>query len=416
MARASSLLKPIVSELQGEAAFAYLAKAKRLEAEGRDVISFAIGQPDTPVPGHVIEAAKEALDEGFTGYTETPGIPELRGAIADYLNERYGSDVRPDEILVTTGAKAAIFLAIASFLGPGDEIVVPEPSFPAYPEVARLFGARPVYVPLKLRSPARGFELDVEGIERALSPRTKMVVVNNPHNPTGALFPPDQVDEIMDLARRRGFLVLADEIYDNFVYGPAFKSFLSHEDWRDHVVYVNGLSKTFSMTGWRLGYLVLGGELASRVARLAVNVYSCAVSFAQKAAVRALRGPWEPVRRNLELFRERRDAVVRELSSVPGFEVPVPHGAFYVFPRVAKLLSEAGVTAEGLVDYLLYEVAVATLPGSVFPDKAGRQHLRLSFAVSVDRIREGVRRIRDAVERLLNEGPGPLRRGRDARG
>ncbi len=398
----SSGLKPVIAELLGEAAFAYLAKANQLARQGRDVINFGIGQPDLPTPEHIREAAKKALDEGFTGYTETAGIPELREAIADYLNQRYGSDVKPDEIIVTTGAKTAIFLAIAGYIGPGDEIVVPEPSYPAYPEVARFLGAKPVFVPLKWAGEEKGFLLDIEALESAITPKTKMIVINNPHNPSGAVFPPEQLDEIMDIARRRKLLVLVDEIYDNFVYeGARFKSFLSYGDWRDYVLYVNGLSKTFSMTGWRLGYLVVRRDVAEKLKRLAVNVYSCAVSFAQKAAVEAYRGPWEPVREMIRLFEERRNAIVEELRRVPGFEVAKPLGAFYAFPRVAKLLEQLGMGVEELVDRILYEKAVATLPGTAFPDRAGKDYIRFSFAVSVERIREGVRRIRDLVEELL---------------
>ncbi len=395
-------LKPVVGELLGEAAFAYLARANELARQGRDVINFGIGQPDLPTPEHIREAAKRALDQGFTGYTETAGIPELREAIAEYLNSRYGSDVRPDEVIVTTGAKTAIFVAIAAYLGPGDEIIVPEPSYPAYPEVAKLLGARPVYVPLRWEGETRGFSLDVEALERALSPRTKMIVINNPHNPSGTVFPPEQLDEIVELARRRGVLLLVDEIYDNFVYREArFRSLLSYGDWRDVVIYVNGFSKTFSMTGWRLGYLVVRREVAEKLKRLAVNVYSCATSFAQKAAVEALRGDWGPVRRMVALFEQRRDVMVEELRRVPGFEVARPLGAFYAFPRVRRLLEWLGTDVEALVDKLLYAKAVAVLPGTAFPDKAGRDYVRLSFAVSADRIREGVRRIREFVEEAL---------------
>ncbi len=399
---AHSYLKSIIGELQGEAAFAYLAKANQLAREGRDVINFGIGQPDLPTPKHIREAAKKALDEGFTGYTETAGIPELREAIADYLNERYGSDVKPDEVIVTTGAKTAIFLAIAAYLEPGSEIIVPEPSYPAYPEVARFLGAKPVYVPLKWNGPEKGFSLDIEKLESSITERTRMIVVNNPHNPSGAVFPPEQVEELMDIARRKKILILADEIYDNFIYEDArFKSFISFGDWRDYVLYVNGFSKTFSMTGWRLGYLVVRHDVAEKLKRLAVNVYSCAVSFAQKAAVEALRGPREPVREMMKLFKERRNVIVEELRRVPGFEVAKPLGAFYAFPRVSKVLEETGLTVEQLVDRILYEKAVATLPGTAFPDKAGRDYIRFSFAIDVARIREGVKRIRELIETLL---------------
>lgn len=396
-------LRGVVESLRGEAGFAYIAKARRVEREkGIRVISFGVGQPDIPTFPHIIEEGKRALDERFTGYTETAGIPELREAVADYLNSRYGAGVSPDEVIATTGAKTAIFLAVAAFLDPGDEILVPEPSYPAYAEAARALGARPRFVPLRW-VPGAGFELDLEALEEAVTPRTKMVVLTNPHNPTGALFSPSQVDGLMEIARRKGLIVLADEIYDNFVYEGVFRSVLEHSDWRDYVLYVNGHSKTFSMTGWRLGYLVARREVAQKLTRLAVNIYSCAPSISQRAGVAALRGPWEPVREMVEEFRRRRDVVVEELSRIPGFEAYRPMGAFYVFPRVARLLEELGMSTEQLVDHMLEERGVVMLPGTVFPEQAGEGFVRLSYAVSVEKIREGLARVREEVERLLEQ-------------
>ncbi len=396
-------LRPVVESLRGEAGFIYIAKAREVASRGVKVISFGVGQPDIPTFDHIIEEGKRALDERFTGYTETAGIPELRQAIADYLNDRYGAGVEPDEVIATTGAKTAIYLALAAFLDPGDEILVPEPSYPAYPEVARALGAVPRFIPLRWLGPGKGFELDLEALEAAVTPKTKMVVLTNPHNPTGALFSPRQVDELLDLARRRNLIILADEIYDNFVYEGGFRSVLEHGDWRDYVLYVNGHSKTFSMTGWRLGYLVARREVARKLTRLAVNIYSCAPSISQRAGVAALRGPWEPVKRMVEEFRRRRDAIVEELSKVPGFEPYTPKGAFYIFPRVQSILDQTGMSTEEFVDHLLYSRGVVTLPGTVFPEKAGEGFIRFSYAVSIDKIREGVARIREEVERLLEK-------------
>lgn len=403
MSAVEKLIRPVIAGLRGEAGFLYIAKARELARRGVDVISFGVGQPDIPTFDHIIEEGKGALDDRFTGYTETAGIPELREAIAEYLNTRYQADVEPDEVLATTGAKTAIFLAVAAYLGPGDEVVVPEPSYPAYPETARAMGARPVFVPLKWRGRDHGFELDVEAIEEAVTERTKMIILTNPHNPTGALFGPEQVEAVLEIARRHGLVVLADEIYDNFVYEGGFRSILSFSEWKDHVLYVNGHSKTFSMTGWRLGYLVAAKPVIDRIKKLAVNVYSCPPSISQRAGVAALRGPWEPVKKMVEEFRRRRDVVVEELRRVPGFEVAVPRGAFYVFPRVARVLEETGMSTEEFVDHLLYSRGVVTLPGTVFPEKAGEGFIRLSYAISVERIREGVGRIREEVERLLAE-------------
>lgn len=394
--------KPIVAELLGEKAFAYIAKARELSGKGYRVISFGVGQPDIPTYDHIIEAAKEALDERFTGYTETAGIPELRNAIADYLNSRYGADVKPTEIIVTPGGKGAVFLAVSSYLSPGDEIIVPEPSYPAYPEVAKFLGAKVTYVPLKWLGPERGFELDIELIRKSITPRTKIIVVNNPQNPTGALFSPKQVEEMMEIAKEYNVSLLVDEIYDNFIYDNApFRSFMSFPEWRDYVIYTNGFSKTFSMTGWRLGYLVVREEVATKLTRLAVNIWSCTVSFAQKGAVAALRGPWEPVKEMVKLFEKRRDLIAKKLSEIPGFEVWPSKGAFYILPRVRKVLDEVGISVEELVDNILYNKHVVTLPGTAFPDTAGKDFIRLSFATSLEAIEEGVEKIKEGVEELL---------------
>ncbi len=312
--------------------------------------------------------------------------------------------MKPSEIVVTPGGKGAVFLAVSSYLNPGDEIIVPEPSYPAYPEIARFVGAKPVYVPLKWLGPEEGFALDVDLIEKSITDKTKIIVVNNPHNPSGALFSPKQVERIMEIAREHNVAILVDEIYDNFIYdGAPFKSFMSFEDWRDYILYVNGFSKTFSMTGWRLGYLVVREDVATKLTRLAVNVWSCTVSFAQKGGVAALRGDWEPVKEMVKLFQERRDAIAKKLREVPGFEVWPSKGAFYLFPRVKKVLDQAGIDVEEFVEKILYSKYVVTLPGTAFPDTAGKDFIRLSFAVSVDKIEKGIERLKEGVEELLSK-------------
>jgi aspartate aminotransferase len=394
--------KEILQYLGGEAAFAYLAKAKELEKKGMKIVNFGIGQPDIPTFEHIINAAKEALDSRFTGYTETAGIYELREAIAEYLNNRYSSDVQPSEVIVAPGAKAALFLALSAYLREGDEVLVPEPSFPAYPEVAKFLGAKPIFIPLKWLGRERGFKLDLESIERAITPKTKMIVINNPHNPTGAVFSSDEVEWVMDLARRKKIIVLADEIYDHFIYDDLkFKSFLSFPDWRDYVLYVNGFSKTFSMTGWRLGYLIARKEVMPRLTVLAVNVYSCATSFVQKAAVVALKKSEEDVNKMIELFRKRRDLICSRLGGVRGFEVWPSKGAFYVFPNVGKVLNELNITVEEFVNRLLISKGVVVLPGTAFPETYGKNFIRLSFAVDFTSIEEGVKRIKEFVEELI---------------
>jgi len=396
-------IRECISGLLGEKGFAYIARARRLKAEGKDVISFGVGQPDIPTFDHIVEAGIDALRRRFTGYTETQGIPELRQAIADYLNERYGSDVRSDEVLVTIGTKGAAFLALAAYLRPGDEIIVPEPTYPVYSEAPKFLGAKPVYAPLKWLGPERGFALDLELIESLITPRTKAIAINNPHNPSGAIFEAKQLDRIMELAREKGLVVIVDEIYDNFIYEEGvFKSFMEYPDWRDYVVYLNGFSKTFSMTGWRVGYLVSRREVVNSLTKLAVNVWSCPPSISQAAAVAALKGDWTPVKEMIRLFKERRDVMVSELRKVPGFEVWASKGAFYEFPRVSKVLREAGLSVEEFVDYLIDKYYVVTLPGTAFPNTAGKDYVRFSFCVSKERIVEGIRRVAEAVENLLS--------------
>ncbi|MCE4621677.1 MAG: pyridoxal phosphate-dependent aminotransferase [Desulfurococcales archaeon] len=389
-------------EIEGETAFSFLALAREMESRGRRVISFGIGQPDYPTPSHIREAAKRALDEGFTGYTETAGIPELREAIAEYLNDRYGADVRPDEIVVTTGAKTAVFLALAAYVKPGDEVIIPEPSYYAYAQVVKLFGGRPVFVPMTFE-PGYGFKIDISSIEEVVSNKTRAIVLNNPHNPTGSIFTADQVDSLMELARRRNLVIVADEIYDNFVFhGTEFKSVLTYSDWRDYVAYINGFSKTFSMTGWRLGYVVVRREVIPRIIDLAVTVYSCAPSFAQKAAVEALRGDWTPVREMIQEFQERAKILHSILDRAPGIESYLPQGAFYMFPRVSGLLKALGVDADRMVRMLLEDKGVLVLPGRAFPDKAGLEHIRISFATSRENIIEGARLIVEFAEEAMS--------------
>ena len=398
------LVRPPIPRLLGEKGFIYIAKARELAERGVHVVNFGVGQPDFKPPVHVLEEAKRAIDEGFTGYTAAQGIRELREAIADYLNERYGAGVSPEEILVTTGAKTAIFMSVLALLGPGDEIIIPEPSYYAYSEAARAIGAKPVFVPLRWLGGGQGFSLDLDAIESAITRRTKLIVLNNPHNPTGSLFEPKEVEALLELVRRHNIALLVDEIYDNYVYDGVFRSVLEHPEWKDYVLYVNGHSKTFAMTGFRLGYVAGKKEVIEALRKLAVNIYSCAPSISQRAGVAALRGPWDPVRRMIEEFRRRRDLVYEELSKIPGFEVAKPRGAFYIFPRIARVLKETGLSTDEFSERLAEEKAVVTLPGTNFPDKAGEGFIRISFAVDRRDIVEGVRRIKEFVEEKMATG------------
>ena len=382
--------------LKGEGAFAYLELGLKAKAKGLDVISFGIGQPDFPTPPHIREEAKKALDKGITGYGPSGGLPELREAVAEWINSQYGTDVKPSEVIITAGAKAGIFLSLMVTLEPGDEVIISDPSYPAYESVVKFMGAKPVPVPLREEN---NWAFNVEDIEKATTSRTRIIILNYPHNPTGATLTKQQLDEIMELARRKDIMVLADEIYDHFLYDGTHTTTLSYPGWRDYVIHVNGFSKTFSMTGWRLGYVVANEKLLERMATAANNIYSCPPTFNQVAAIHALKAGLVWFKPYYEDYKARRDLIVKELSSIEGVSVVKPQGTFYAFPNVDGLLKRINYpNAEKMVVDLLFDTGVLLLPGTAFPFKAGKRHLRTAFTIPQDKIREGMRRFREWVE------------------
>jgi len=396
-------IKASVAKLKGRKSFSYMAIARQLARKGAEVVNFGVGQPDVDTPRPIVEEAKRALDQGFTKYTEAVGIAELREAIAEYLNTRFSSNVKSSEVIVTPGALSAVFLSYMGYVEPGDEVVIIEPSYPPYTELAVLFNAKPVYVPLRWRGEDTGFELDMELFESSLSSRTKMIVVNNPHNPTGLLIHSKHIERILELAKKVGAVVLVDEIYNEIVFDKtAFKSVISFDNWRDAVLYVGGFSKTFSMTGWRLGYLVAREDIVTKLANLAVNIWSCPTSFVQKAGVKALRSPevWDYVREMVELFLKRRNFMVSRLRQLKGVEVWPSQATFYLFPYFGSILQRLGLEDDAFAEKLLYSKYVVVLPGSGFPDKAGKNFLRFSYAVDIDMIYKGVERIRQFIEEV----------------
>lgn len=391
-------LNPKLNELTGEQAFALIAKAREVQAKkGIRVISFGVGQPDFVTFAHIREAAKKALDEGFTGYTETPGIPELRRAIAEYLNERYGAGVNEENVLVTTGAKTAIFLAVAAVSTPGSKVIVADPTYYAYAQVAKLFGARPVYVPL-IWEKDRGFRPDVERILKTIDERTAAVVINNPNNPTGTVYNESDVRTLFEEAASKGVALISDEVYEWFVYDGRFFSIAKVDGWLESGILVHSFSKTFSMTGWRLGFLVARKDVVSKLTTLAVNTYSCAPSFVQKAGIVALRGDWSPVHAMIAEFKERRNILYELLKSVPGFEPYLPEGTFYMFPRIRAVLDSLDIDVETFTSMLLEQVGVVVVPGTAFSEEVGKDFVRFSFATSKENIAEGVARIRRFLE------------------
>ena len=391
---ALSFSKPIY-ELRTAKTFEYSELAAALAKKGMQIISLGIGQPDFPTPKHIVDAAVKALRQGFTRYVQPPGIQELREEIAKYVSRFTGAlDVKPEETLVMPGAKQAIFFAIASYVEPGDEVIIPDPSFYSYAHVTRYAGGKPIFLPLREEN---DFRITPEDVQSAMTSRTKMIVLNSPHNPTGGLLTKSDVKGILELAKARGVLVVSDEVYDHYVYEEGFTSVLTDPGWRDFVIYINSFSKTFSMTGWRLGYIVAGKEPIRRLTLFAVNSFSCTTSFVQKAGVAALKTPQDFFKGVLEDYRKRRGFMHRELNAMPGVKAKKPAGAFYVFPSVKEILAERKLTTEEFAIGLMRKTGVVTLPGSAFPHKAGEGYLRLSYVLPIRDIKEGLKRFKAAM-------------------
>src|SRR5687767_896187 len=375
-----------------ESAFEVLQRARALEAQGKKIVHLEIGQPDFPTPRHVIEAGQRALDGGWTGYGPTPGFPDFRDAIAEYISRTRGiSGVTGQNVMVVPGGKPIMFFTMMAVLEPGDEVIYPNPGFPIYESMISFLGATPVPMPMV---ESRGFSVDLDTLRERLSNRTKMVVLNSPANPTGGMIPREDLARIAAMLRERDVLVLSDEIYSRICYGVEPSSITQFDGMLEKTCILDGLSKTYSMTGWRLGYGVMPLWLADAVDKLMVNSNSCTASFTQRAGLAALQGPQDAVDEMVAEFRRRRDAIVKGLNEIPGFRCTVPDGAFYVFPNV----SGTGVPSRELADMLLNDAGVACLSGTAF-GSYGDGYLRFSYAASLDNIEEALSRIRKASER-----------------
>jgi aspartate/methionine/tyrosine aminotransferase len=374
-----------MNQLGTETAFEVLAKARALEAQGRSIVHLEIGEPDFDTPAPIRAAAARALDEGFTHYGPSAGLPEVREAIAAFITRDRGLKTTPDQVVVTPGGKPVLTFAIMACVNPGDEVVVPNPGFPIYESVVRFIGARPV--PMVLRED-RGFRVGAADLEPLLTPKTRMVVLNSPHNPTGSVLTPKDLDEIAALLRDREIFVLSDEIYSKILYDGVHESIATRPGMAEKTILLDGFSKTYAMTGWRLGYGIMNPTLAKHVARLATNVYSCATSFVQRAAIVALGGAQTEVGSMITEFHRRRDAIVQGLNAIPGIRCSKPAGAFYVFPNIQALQ----VTSADAERILLEEAGVAALSGTAFGSH-GEGYMRFSYANSIENIREALRRI-----------------------
>ena len=370
-----------------ESAFEVLARARELESKGNSIIHLEIGEPDFPTPNHIVEEAVRALRAGETHYGPSAGLPEAREAIARYVHETRGVNVGSDWVVVTPGAKPIMFFAIFALVDPGDEVIYPNPGFPIYESVIRFVGGRPVPVGLREEN---DFRIDIEELQSKVTDKTKLIIINSPHNPTGAILTRDDLEVVAQIAMDRGIFILSDEIYSELVYEGKFQSILhANPDVLEHVILLDGMSKTFAMTGWRLGWGVMPPHLAVAVAQLQTNSNSCTASFSQKAIGPALFGSRAEVNAMSEEFRQRRDLVVGGLNRIPGITCRKPAGAFYVFPNVSSL----GMTSKAVEKRLLEEAGVAALAGTSF-GSGGEGYLRLSYANSRENLREALNRIK----------------------
>jgi len=383
-----------MSRLGTETAFEVLARARALEARGRSVVHLEIGEPDFDTPANIVEAGAKALREGWTHYGPSAGQPVLREAIAEYTARTRGVAVEPDEVVVTPGAKPIMFFSILALVEKGEEVLYPNPGFPIYESMISFVGAKPVACPLREEN---GFALDPADVISRLTPRTRMVILNSPANPTGGVTGKEALEAVLAALRERPDVwILSDEVYHRLLYdGLEHQSPLGDPSVRERVILLDGFSKTYAMTGWRLGYGVMRPDLAEKIAKLMVNSNSCTASFTQVAGVEALRGDQSGAEAMREEFDRRRGHIVKLLNEIPGISCHMPRGAFYVFPNIRK----TGVSSNELQDRLLDEGGVACLAGTSF-GAHGEGFLRFSYAASIPDIEEGMARVRKVVASL----------------
>ncbi len=381
-----------MGRLGTETAFEVLVKARALEAQGKHVVHLEVGEPDLPTPENIVQAGVRALRDGKTKYTASAGIPELREAIAQHVSQTRGVPVSPEQVVVTPGAKPIMFFTILALVEPGDEVLYPAPGFPIYESMIDFSGGTPV--PYLLRE-ENNFRFDPAEFRSKAGPKTKLIILNSPQNPTGGVLERSDLEVVADLAQKFNITVFTDEIYCRVLYDGTFSSILSIPGMAEHTVLLDGFSKAYSMTGWRLGYGVMPLELAPHITRLQTNSNSCVAGFTQYAGVEALTGPQESVGKMVSAFKERRDTIVEGLNAIPGFKCLKPRGAFYAFPNVKG----TGWESRRLADYLLNEAGVACLSGTAF-GAAGEGYIRFSYANSLDNIRLALTRVREAVEKI----------------
>ncbi len=385
-----------VSSIQPSATLTINAKAQEMRAQGENVISLAAGEPDFPTPDHIVQSAKQALDEDFTKYTAVPGIPELRQAVADYFSENYHIQCREQDVMVSNGGKQCLYNLLQALVDPGDEVLIPSPYWVSYPAFAQLAEAVPVIVNT---DPDTNFLVHKEKLEKSLTSKTKVLILNTPSNPTGCHYNQQALDELAEWAVSKNIFVICDEMYDQLVYPPAEPASLC-SFWSRHpdmIAVVNGLSKTFSMTGWRVGFVLAHPELIKAMSKIQGQSTSNVCSFVQKASVTALRSSFEEVSRMRESFARRRDLVMDIISSWPQVECPRPDGGFYVFPRVDSYYNKDMDSSNKLCQAILEEEKVALVPGEAFGDD---RCLRISYPVSDEILKDSLNRIGNFLARI----------------
>lgn len=379
-----------MSRLGTETAFDVLVRAKQLERAGKSIIHLEIGEPDFDTPENIVQAAVTALQNGAHHYGPSAGLPELREAIAADVSARRNVSVDPAEVVVTPGAKPIIFFTALALLDPGDEVLYPNPGFPIYESMIQYLGAKAVPIPLL---EDKNWALDIDALEANISPRTKLVIINSPQNPTGGTIPKQDLIRIAELAQKHDFLILSDEIYCRILYSGKYESLFSLPGMKERTILLDGFSKIYAMTGWRLGYGIMPADLAQHVCKLQTNSTSCTATFTQMAGIEALKGDQTSTQEMVEEFRRRRDLIVNGLNEIPGFSCKVPQGAFYAFPNIKKL----GIPSKKLADLLLEEGGVACLSGTAF-GALGEGYLRFSYANSTKNLKEALNRIKRTIQ------------------
>ena len=382
-----------MGRLGTESAFEVLVRARELEAQGKQVIHLEIGEPDSATAPNIVEAGKRALEGGWTHYGPSAGLPELREAVAEDAGKRRGISVDPSEVVITPGGKPIMFFAMLALAEPGDEVLYPNPGFPIYASMINFVGAKAVPYPLVEES---GFDIDVDEVLGKISGRTRLLILNSPQNPTGGVISRSKTAALAEALRTKNVMILSDEIYSRLIYEGDNTSIASFPGLRDKIILLDGFSKTYAMTGWRLGYGVMRPDLATHVARLMTNSSSCTASFTQIAGIEALRGDQSSVEAMLDEFRRRREVIVGGLNRIPGFRCRQPHGAFYAFPNIR----ETGRSSAALADALLNEAGVACLSGTAFGEW-GEGYLRFSFANSVENLQKALDRIENWIKKGL---------------